>query len=120
MTASRKTSTSAKAVDDKPADDKDTKAHATGEKSRSDDSGPSYSEQAASLGTDARDLGERLIGEMRDLVQRVDDMQAEAVSTPADSAAVEGMRQLPMAADDVTRALRGLITAAANLQRTAG
>lgn len=74
----------------------------------------SYSEQAASLADDVRALAEDMRDKIAEVVDRCGKVN-ETAPNPDDLQAANGVRRIPLATEDVTRALEGLVAVAADL-----
>lgn len=107
-TTPRKTSTDTPSKDDQAKDATATKA--TQEKKDE----KSYSEHAASLADDVRALAEEMREKIDEVVERCGKVN-ETSPNPAELQAANGVRRIPMAADDVRRALEGLVAVSAAL-----
>lgn len=79
----------------------------------------SYGERANALAADTRELADNIREDLAKLRERCIDDFADTAPEPADAAAADGVRRIPMAIDEVTRALDGLVVTAADLTRAA-
>lgn len=78
-----------------------------------------YAEQAAALADDARALAEGIREDLAKLRERFVDDFADTAPEPANASAADGVRRVPMAIDEVVRAIEGLTLVAAELSRAA-
>lgn len=85
-----------------------------------DKDAPPYGEAAAELAADVRDMAEQMLKDLADLNARVDKLHTTSAPTADEGPAADGVRRIPMATEDVTRAVHGLLSTAADLQRAAG
>jgi hypothetical protein len=77
-----------------------------------------YTESAADLAAETRATAEKI----REDLDALADKYTELSGTPTeadDAPAMNSARRIPMAIDDTRRALRGLVSAAADVSRTA-
>lgn len=95
--------------------DTDTSQNPTPAKAKTTDSkktAESYADQANKIATDARAFSEDARATLDDLVNRCRDLNQ--TDPGDDTAAVDSLRRLPMAVDDVAAALQALGQAAAD------
>lgn len=108
-TTPRKPSTDTASKAEPAKDATATKATETQEKDER-----SYSEHAASLADDVRALAEEMREKIDEVVERCGKVN-ETSPNPDELQAANGVRRIPMAADDVRRALEGLVAVSADL-----
>lgn len=78
----------------------------------------SYAEQALTLADDTRALAESIREDLDKLTERVRDL-GDVETRPEDGPALAGVGRIPMAIDEVNRALQALTVTAADLSRQA-
>lgn len=122
--SSRKSSADKPAADDAAAPEPDTAAAPAAAQSpaqdQADENGRgAYSDKAAALAADVREYVDTTRTDLNKLLTRLNDDVQQTDRTIAEGATAEGVRRIPMASGDVTRALEGLAAAAAELQQRA-
>lgn len=79
----------------------------------------SYTETAATLSGDARDLADRIREDLAKLRERCITDFEDAAPGVEEAPTAGALQRIPMAIDDINRALDGLVVATTDLTRTA-
>ncbi|OLT24404.1 hypothetical protein BJF79_13765 [Actinomadura sp. CNU-125] len=79
-----------------------------------------YTDRAAALADEARAAADTIRAQVEAVNGKVLELQQEMMPRPGEARVAGGVRRLPMATGDVSRAVEGLMAAAVDLQRRAG